>query len=69
MADINVLLNGMYRPVASGATIADLLVELNLPREKVAIEYNGRVLPKSDPVAISLNEGDQLEIVEIVGGG
>ena len=69
MAEINVMLNGMYRAVAPGTTIAGLLTQLNLPRQRIAIEYNGSVLPKDDPGDAALKEGDQLEIVEIVGGG
>jgi thiamine biosynthesis protein ThiS len=69
MAGINIMLNGLYREVTEGTTIATLLTELELPRPRVAIEYNGKVLPKDDPAEVTVKEGDQIEIVEMVGGG
>lgn len=69
MAGMNIMLNGLYREVAEGTTIATLLVELELPRPHVAIEFNGKVLPKDDPAELALKDGDQIEIVEMVGGG
>jgi sulfur carrier protein len=69
VAGMNIMLNGLYREVADGTTIATLLVELELPRPRVAIEFNGKVLPKDDPAETALKDGDQIEIVEMVGGG
>ncbi len=69
MAGMNIMLNGLYREVAEGTTIASLLTELELARPHVAIEFNGKVLPKDDPAETTLKDGDQIEIVEMVGGG
>ncbi len=51
------------------ATIADLVRELGLKPEKVAVERNGEIAPRSTLEQVSLAEGDQLEIVHFVGGG
>ncbi|MWV26388.1 sulfur carrier protein ThiS [Aurantiacibacter rhizosphaerae] len=51
------------------ATIADLVRELGLKPEKVAVEHNGEIAPRSTLEEAALAEGDQLEIVHFVGGG
>ena len=51
------------------ATIADLVRELELAPEKVAVERNGEIVPRSTLEDAPLGEGDVLEIVHFVGGG
>lgn len=50
-------------------TVADLIVELDLPPGKVAVERNREIVPKSRYAEIALAEGDRIEIVHFVGGG
>lgn len=54
---------------SSAATIADLVRELDLAPEKVAVERNGVIVPRSTLAEAPLNAGDVLEIVHFVGGG
>ncbi|MGB3796863.1 MAG: sulfur carrier protein ThiS [Alteraurantiacibacter sp.] len=51
------------------STIADLVRELGLQPEKVAVEHNGEIAPRSTLEEVALCDGDQLEIVHFVGGG
>jgi thiazole synthase len=53
----------------SAATIAALVVELGLKPEKVAVERNGTIVPRSTLAEAPVAEGDVLEIVHFVGGG
>ncbi|QSB45113.1 sulfur carrier protein ThiS [Tsuneonella flava] len=53
----------------SAPTIAALVRELDLVPEKVAVERNGAIAPRSQLEQIVLNDGDSLEIVHFVGGG
>ncbi|MGI9375431.1 MAG: sulfur carrier protein ThiS [Tsuneonella suprasediminis] len=53
----------------SALTIAALVRELDLVPEKVAVERNGEIAPRSQLEQIALNDGDSLEIVHFVGGG
>jgi thiazole synthase len=63
-----ITLNGA--PHRSGAaTIADLVRELELAPEKVAVERNGAIVPRSTLAEAPLADGDTLEIVHFVGGG
>ena len=64
----SITLNGAPHRTAA-ATIADLVRELELTPEKVAVESNGAIVPRSTLGEAPLNEGDVLEIVHFVGGG
>ncbi|KPP86991.1 sulfur carrier protein ThiS [Erythrobacter sp. HL-111] len=64
----SITLNGDPRRTPA-ATIADLVRELGLVPEKVAVERNGEIVPRSTLGEAVLVEGDSLEIVHFVGGG
>lgn len=63
-----ITLNGASHRTGA-ATIADLVRELELVPEKVAVERNGAIVPRSTLGEAALAEGDTLEIVHFVGGG
>ena len=63
-----VTVNGESRRSAA-ATLADLVRELGLQPEKVAVERNLEIVPRSTYDQVALNEGDRLEIVHFIGGG
>ena len=69
MTELTITLNGDPRRVAAGSSVADLLASLNLPAEKVAVERNLAIVPRSTFADVVLAEGDALEIVHFVGGG
>ncbi len=50
-------------------TLLELLSELNIIPERVAIEINLKVIKRADFSNIKLKEGDSVEIVNFVGGG
>ena len=65
---ITVTVNGESRRT-SATTVADFVRELDLAPEKVAVEHNGAIAPRSSLQAVQLRDGDVLEIVHFVGGG
>jgi len=67
-APLTLTVNGEPRRT-SAATIAALVVELGLKPEKVAVERNGTIVPRSTLAEAPVAEGDVLEIVHFVGGG
>jgi thiazole synthase len=69
MTELTITLNGDPRRVAEGTSIADLLVQLELPAAKVAVERNLAIVPRSTFADVVLADGDALEIVHFVGGG
>jgi thiazole synthase len=67
-ASLSLTVNGEPRR-SSAATIAALVRELALKPEKVAVERNGIIVPRSTLGEAPLADGDVLEIVTFVGGG
>ncbi|MGX7927593.1 sulfur carrier protein ThiS [Tsuneonella sp. HG094] len=67
-APLTLTVNGESRRT-SAATVADLVRELGLLPEKVAVERNGEIAPRSTLEQVTLSAGDTLEIVHFVGGG
>jgi thiazole synthase len=67
-AQITLTVNGELRRTAA-TSVAVLVVELGLKPEKVAVEHNGTIVPRSTLGEAMLAEGDVLEIVHFVGGG
>lgn len=47
----------------------DLVERLELNGKRIAVERNGEIVPRSQFGAVSLADGDALEIVIAVGGG
>jgi thiamine biosynthesis protein ThiS len=66
------VLNGQPREFAqlsAPALLKDLIGELGLKGDRVAVEHNGSIVPRAEWESTPLNEGDRLEIVHFVGGG
>ncbi|MBX9730239.1 MAG: sulfur carrier protein ThiS [Sphingomonas sp.] len=66
---IGIQVNGEHRRVHGGRSIADLAQELGLAPEKIAVERNLEIVPRSTLAQVMLQDGDALEIVHFVGGG
>lgn len=61
-------INGEYKDTQS-ETILQLLKELDIIPERVAVEVNLKVIKRADFENHQLNDGDNIEIVYFVGGG
>jgi thiamine biosynthesis protein ThiS len=68
-AKIQVVVNGEARDVPTGLAVTELLSHLGLLADRVAIERNLEILPRSQWTATILQPGDRYEIVQLVGGG
>jgi thiazole synthase len=66
---VSISVNGQHRRVTAGITIAQLAAELGLVPEKVAVERNLEVVPRSTLASVEVQDGDDFEIVTFVGGG
>ena len=55
--------------VPEETTIAQLLEQLQLVSQHVAVEVNYQLVPRSEHKQHTLQDGDRLEIVTLVGGG
>lgn len=65
---IELAVNGEAKKTAA-TTVAGLLDELGLAGQAVAVELNQAVVPKKQHDDTPLNDGDQIELVTLVGGG
>ena len=61
--------NGEPRSVAAGCSIAAMLREIGIDPNKVAVEHNLEVVPRSTLGQVQVSDGDAFEIVHFVGGG
>lgn len=66
---MTIFINGEARELEGVATLVGLLDSLQLPRQRVAIELNDRVIRKQEWETTALAENDKVEVVHFVGGG
>ena len=66
---IKIRLNGKNKNIINGYKLYDLIKELDLPLQKVAIELNRKIVDKKKVKNIKLKDKDNIEIVHFIGGG
>jgi thiamine biosynthesis protein ThiS len=66
---VTLTVNGAAKSVPDGLTLDQLVRELGLERNPIAVELNRQVVPRDRHGDTRLAEGDRLEIVTLVGGG
>ena len=67
--DMTVVVNGDPKEFPSGRSLAAFIEHLGLKGDRIAVELNREIAPRSRWTEISLADGDRLEIVHFVGGG
>jgi thiamine biosynthesis protein ThiS len=66
---VKIEVNGEAREVADGVTVEDLVRELGLRPEIVAVERNRELVTRTRRSVTRLEAGDRVEVVTLVGGG
>lgn len=66
---LKIQVNGQPRHCPTGSTVGDLLRELEIKTERVAVELNLEILDRQDFDVRSLKPGDRVEILSFIGGG
>lgn len=66
---MEITVNGETKVVGEGLTVQDLLAQLAVDTKTVVVQRNEDIVAREDFGAISLAEGDVLELVRFVGGG
>jgi len=66
---VRISVNGEPREVEEGLTVAALLESLGVAAPRVVVEHNMRILRAEDFAAARIGEGDELEVLQFVGGG
>ena len=66
---MRVVINGETKEIAKEINLQQLLKNLSLPSERIAVELNKEVVRKKDWENILINNADKIEIIHFVGGG
>ena len=66
---MRLIINGDGKDYTNVTTLEQLIAELGMKGDRVAVELNRDVVPRVQWGEMQLHEGDQLEIVHFVGGG
>jgi thiamine biosynthesis protein ThiS len=62
-------INGVEKQYGEALSLADLIEELGMKGDRVAVELNREIVPRAQWEQTKLHEGDKLEVVHFVGGG
>ena len=66
---IKIKINGKIKSINQDSTLSEVLKNLKIPLNKVAIELNEEIIDKKKINKIKLNKNDKIEIVHFIGGG
>ena len=66
---MKLILNGEEREFGALTALSDLIAQLGLKPDRVAVELNRDLISRDRWTKTPLSEGDRLEIVHFVGGG
>lgn len=67
--EIEIRVNGEPLRFPRGSSVISLLERLAIATPRVAVERNREIVPKAAYASTPLAPGDELEVVELVGGG
>ena len=66
---MKIFLNGEPKQVQESFSIQDLLLEMDIAGQRLAVEVNEEIVTKSRHNEYRFNDGDKVEIVHAIGGG
>ena len=66
---IKIKLNGQIKSIIKDSNLYEVIKNLKIPLNKVAIELNEEIIDKKKINKIKLNKNDKIEIVHFIGGG
>ena len=66
---IKIKINGKIKSINHDSKLSELLKNLKIPLNKVAIELNEEIIDKKKTNKIKLKINDRIEIVHFIGGG
>ena len=66
---IKIKINGKIKTVIENSKLSEMLKQLKIPLNKVAIELNEEIIDKKKINKLKLRKNDKIEIVHFIGGG
>jgi sulfur carrier protein len=69
IAGMELLVNGETKACPGSPSLAQFIEQLGMRHDRVAVELNREIVPRTQWDETQLQDGDRLEIVHFVGGG
>jgi thiazole synthase len=66
---MNITINGTKKEISANTSFSALLLELGIDPRKIALERNLQLVPRTTFDVTQVNDGDEIEIINFVGGG
>ncbi len=66
---MRIFINGDEQSFADSLSLAQLIAQLGMKGDRVAVELNRGIVSRAQWAETNLTDGDRLEIVHFVGGG
>ena len=66
---MGLMVNGRDEPLPNPATLEGLVDARQLTGQRLAIEHNGQIVPRSLWLTTAVADDDRIEIVKAIGGG
>ncbi|HEY5039154.1 MAG TPA: sulfur carrier protein ThiS [bacterium] len=66
---MKLLINGENKEFANGLSLEEIIRQLGVRKETVVAEVNRQIIQTDKRAALKLSDGDQVELIQFVGGG
>ncbi|MDZ7829042.1 MAG: sulfur carrier protein ThiS [Halofilum sp. (in: g-proteobacteria)] len=66
---MRVTVNGDAAELPEGLSAEELIERIGLADQRIALEVNREIVPRSEYAQTTLHDGDRVEIVRAIGGG
>jgi sulfur carrier protein len=69
--EMTLQINGQTRtfPEPVPSTLDQVLLQLGMKADRIAVERNGEIVPRTQWSETAVQSGDRIEVVHFVGGG
>ena|ERR1035438_1552152 len=66
---LKLLINGENKEFGDGISLEEVILQLGVRKETVVAEVNRRIVQNHERAQWRMAEGDQVELIQFVGGG
>ena len=66
---MKILINGEEKTIKNGLNLDQVLIELNLKSDYIAVAMNSDFIPRTSYADYALSEGDRIDILSPMQGG
>ena len=66
---MKIVVNGENKELTEQTTLEELILQLGVRKETVVAEVNRQIIQMDKRPKIKLSDGDQVELIQFVGGG